>query len=627
MLPEPPHPPGAHVTDDGTHFTLWSAHATEIEVCIYPADREVEQQRAVLHARQGGWHHRFIPGVRAEMRYGYRANGRTAPSEGLCYDRSKLLLDPYAIEIDRAFRYDPRLADPGADTAAMMPKAIITVLPEPPPHQPPILRPDGVIYELNVRSFTRLHPDVPGDLRGTVAALGHEAVIAHLKKIGVSVVELMPIVAWIDERHLQPFGLVNAWGYNPVNFMALDPRLAPGGVAELRQTVQKLHAAGIGVVLDLVYNHTGEGDAAGPSLCLRGIDGASYFRSHDGRLVNDTGCGNTVRCDHPAARRLILDSMRHFVNHAGIDGFRFDLAPVLGREGYEFNPRAELFREMLSDPVLRDRLLIAEPWDVGANGYQLGNFPAPMLEWNDRYRDTVRRFWRGDPMMLQDLATRLAGSDDIYSRPGALHNRTVNYVACHDGFTLADITTYERKHNEANGENNRDGQHENYSWNHGIEGRSTDPDITSARIADVKAMLSTLFASRGAIMLTAGDEFGRTQRGNNNAYAQDNETSWLDWMHRNRELEMHVAELAAIRARHEELFDNSFLRNGQARWLRPDGHELNEGDWRDPFMSEVAYVLPGIAVLFNRSNAAVQFTRPPMLVPARSVRFYEGDVH
>ena len=384
-----------------------------------------------------------------------------------------------------------------------------------------------------MRAFTMLHPEVPKKKRGTIAALAHPAIIKHMRKLGVSAVELMPITAWIDERHLPSLGLTNAWGYNPVGFMALDPRLAPGGLAELRQTVSALHEAGIGVFLDLVFNHTGESDELGPTLSLRGLDNQAYYRhveNNPGRLVNDTGTGNTLACDHPIVQELILDSLRHFVLNAGVDGFRFDLAPVLGRSGGSFDPRAPLLTAMRDDPVLKDRIMIAEPWDIGPDGYQLGNFPENFLEWNDRYRDDVRRFWRGDRGMVGALATRLAGSSDVFRKDGCERTRTVNFIAAHDGMTLADLSRYERKHNEANGEQNRDGHDENLSWNNGVEGESDGREESRQRRArDSRALLSTLFASRGTIMLTAGDEFGRTQNGNNNAYAQDNEVTWLDW--------------------------------------------------------------------------------------------------
>jgi glycogen operon protein len=454
-----------------------------------------------------------------------------------------------------------------------------------------------------------------------VAALAHPAVLGHLTRLGVDAVELMPIAAWIDERHLHPLGLSNAWGYNPVVFMAPDPRLCPGGMPELAAAVAALRAAGIGVILDVVFNHTGEGDAGGPTLSLRGLDARAYFRHEpDGRLINDTGTGNTLACDHPATRRLILDSLRHYVGHAGVDGFRFDLAPVLGRTATGFDPQAPLLREIAADPWLGDRVLIAEPWDVGPGGYQLGRFPAPWLEWNDRYRDRVRRFWRGDAHALGEFATALAGSSYVYPPPVT---RTVSFIAAHDGLTLADLVAYRHKHNQANGEGNRDGHGENLSWNNGVEGATADPAVLAERRRDLRALLATLFASRGSIMLTAGDELGRSQRGNNNAYAQDNPTTWLDWTARDRELEGFCATLAELRRARPALADPALLSGApgpdgipDVAWLTPGGRAKTVADWEAARSPALAMVLGRggdgrLAVLFNRSRHAVAFHLPP----------------
>jgi len=539
---------GATLTPDGIRFAVWSGSAKKVWVSLFD-EQDRETHRVPLARGKDGVFAAHIPGLKAEQRYGFRADGDYDPGKGLWFDPDKLLTDPYAVEIDRPYSYDQRLSTPkgqGGDTASLMPKSIAKSLPQA-TLTTPFFRPGGLIYELQVRAFTKLHPDVPDEQRGTVRALAHPAIIEHLKLLHVSAVELMPITAWMDERHLQPLGLTNAWGYNPVSFMALDPRLCPGGVAELREAVAALHTAGIGVILDLVFNHTAESDRFGPILSLRGLDARAYYRMSRGKLVNDTGTGNTVACDHPATQRLVVDSLRHFVQHAGIDGFRFDLAPILGRNGKGFDPDAPLLKAMREDTILKDRVLIAEPWDIGLGGYQLGNFRPPFLEWNDRYRDDIRRFWRGDRAMVGALATRLAGSSDIFQRNSQPSTRTVNFIAAHDGFSLADLVAYERKHNEANGEKNRDGHNENFSWNNGVEGQPADTKIVAARRRDVRALLATLFASRGAIMLTAGDEFGRTQKGNNNAYCQDNETTWLDWRGRDRELETFVGSLAEMR--------------------------------------------------------------------------------
>ncbi len=617
-MTSPPPRFGATIVADGVHFALWSETATAAWVSIFDDKGDAEVARVPLDRGPADIFQATVPGVREGTRYGFRTDGPYNKSQGLWFDPSKLLADPYAIAIDRPYAYDSQLAasrEAGIDTAPLMPKAIVTALPAPVPPRDLSFTAGGLIYEVNVRGFTQLHHDIPAAQRGTVAALAHPAIIAHLKSIGVSAIELMPITAWIDERHLGPLGLTNSWGYNPVGFMALDPRLAPGGLDELRHTVAALHAAGIAVLLDVVFNHTGESDAQGPTLSLRGIDNRAYFsivRDEAGTLANDSGCGNTLNCDHPATRRLIFDALRHFVTFAGIDGFRFDLAPILGRARDGFEPDAAFFRDLRRDPILADAILIAEPWDIGPGGYQLGNFPERFLEWNDRYRDDVRRFWRGDPHSIGDLATRLAGSSDIFGHHGRTHSRTVNFIAAHDGFTLADLTAFARKHNDANGEGNRDGHNENFSWNNGVEGPSDDPAIAAARQHDVKALLATLFASRGTIMLTAGDEFGRSQQGNNNAYAQDNVISWIDWAGRDRDIEAYSASLASIRAAHPVLSDPLLIGDADVEWLTFGGETFEGDDWHDPATASIVMLLHlpeqprPIAVAFNRSDE----TRP-----------------
>ncbi len=560
---------------DATRFRVRSPRAEAVWLCLFPGGAE---QRLPM-ARDSDGNCRGddwvldVPGNLAGEAYGFRADGPWAPEAGLWFDPAKLLVDPHAVQLDRPFRQDPALAVHGADTAALVPRAIVPdALPVVPP-APPLFAPGGLIYEVNVRGFTLLHPAVPAAQRGTIAALAHPAVIAHLRKLRVAAIELMPIVAWIDERHLPPLGLVNVWGYNPVVPMALDPRLCPGGVAELAATVAALRAAGIGVLLDLVFNHTGESDAHGGMLALRGLDNAAYVHAPDGTLINDTGCGNTLDFGNPALRALVRDALRHFVRHAGVDGFRFDLATIMAR-GPGFAADAPLFAELAQDPVLRDCVFIAEPWDIGPGGYQLGRFPANWLEWNDRWRDDVRRFWRGDAGVGL-LATRMAGSADIF---GAA-TRTVNFLAAHDGFTLADTLAYDHRHNHANGEDNRDGHGENFSWNNGCEGPTDDPAVTARRAALARAMLGTLFASAGTIMLTAGDEFGRSQHGNNNAYAQDNPITWIDWTARDHALEDHVAELAAWRAAHHP-GTAQFPEGGT--WTTAEGQPMTPAIWDNP---------------------------------------------
>lgn len=642
-------PQGTTPTETGTHFAVYSRDASHIDLCLFDATGNTQTARLPMQRGEGDIHRLTVPQATIGTRYGFRAQGVYAPDHGLWFDPSKLLLDPYATQIDRPFENDPALFNFGEETGRIMPKAIVS-------HhaackrQPPLFTPGGLIYEVAVKPFTMLHPDVPDAIKGTVAALAHPAIIAHLKTIGVSAIELMPITAWIDERHLPPLGLTNGWGYNPVGFMALDPRLCPGGVDELRQTVETLHNHGIGTILDLVFNHTGESDRFGSTLSLRGLDNLTYYRhlpDDPGTLVNDTGTGNTVACDHPQARQLVIDTLRHFVAHAGIDGFRFDLAPVLGRTAQGFDSASETLSTMRTDPLLHDRVLIAEPWDIGPGGYQLGNFPDHFLEWNDRARDDLRRYWRGDAATTGPLADALAGSSAIFSRHNRTVTRSVNFLAAHDGFTLFDLVSHEHKHNEANGEDNRDGHDDNHSWNNGVEGLTDDPAIAAARMADVKAMLSTLFVTRGTIMLTTGDEGGRSQKGNNNAYAQDNDITWVDWGALVPDLIAHTAFLSGLRQRFQVFRDSAFFsaHTDEVTWLSPTGQPMTVADWENADGTPVAMVLKTpdaesggtvrLAVLFNRTRAALAFSLPgddwkaigtdfgnPAHVPARSVVFY-----
>lgn len=615
--------PGVVVGAGSTRFSVWSPDAAQLWLCLFDA-QDRESRLPMLRDADGRWHVEAA-GVGAGARYGLRADGPYDPGAGLWFDPDKLLIDPYATAIDRAFHYDPALAarrGEGGDTASLMPKGVVEALPAPVPPAPPRFAPGGLIYEVQVRGFTMLHPDVPEAQRGTIAALAHPAVIAHLQRLHVSAIELMPINAWIDERHLGPLGLTNYWGYNPVSYFAIDPRLAPGGMAELRATVAALHDAGIGVILDMVYNHDGESDRQGPTLSLRGLDARGYFRHDaDGGLINDTGTGNSIACNAPVTRDLILASLRHFVGQAGIDGFRFDLGPALGRMEDGFDANAPLLQAMRADPLLADRILIAEPWDIGPGGYQLGRFGEGWLEWNDRYRDDMRRFWRGDAGLLGAFATRLAGSADIF--PGATA-RSVNFLAAHDGFTLADLTAYAHRHNDANGEQNRDGHGENFSWNNGVEGASDDPDVQAARRRDCMALLSTLFASRGAIMLTAGDEFGRSQQGNNNAYAQDNAIGWVDWAGRDRMLEAHAFALADIRAAAPDLRGVAILSDADVEWLDENGQALTIAQWEDPARRRLMlrYRASGLTLCVNGEADPCHFrwAQGDAAVDARAIR-------
>ncbi|ASY64298.1 Glycogen debranching enzyme [Sinorhizobium sojae CCBAU 05684] len=642
-------PLGVTRTPDGTRFAVWSHNAARVDLCLFDKTGSKELHRLPLR-RNGDVHSLALSDVPLGTRYGLRADGIYSPEHGLWFDPSKLLVDPYAVELDRPFRHDLRLTIHGEETADLVPKAIVTEF-RPVKPKRPLFQPGGLIYEIAVKPFTVLHPDVPEKKRGTVAALAEPVVIEHLTRLGVSAVELMPVVAWIDERHLPPLGLHNGWGYNPIAPMALDPSLAPGGIKELRRTVEALHGAGIGVILDLVFNHSGESDRHGTTLSMRGIDNLTYYRhaiDQPGELINDTGCGNTIACDHPVVQALILDSLRHFVRAAGVDGFRFDLASILGRDMSGFRRNAALLQAMATDPVLSDRVLIAEPWDTGPGGYQLGNFPDVFLEWNDRARDDIRRYWRGDRHTIGAFATALAGSSDTFSRWGETSTRSLNFIAAHDGFTMIDLVSYACKHNEANGEGNRDGHDENHSWNNGVEGPTEDPELLTARRNDVMALIGTLFASRGTIMLTAGDEGGHSQHGNNNAYAQDNRITWLDWGQLDQQMIDRTAALSAMRRRFRVFAETTFFTGrDDVAWLRLDGRAMTVEDWEHPATDNLIMMLTTedemqkrftrLAVVINRSHAPHPLQLPPSLdgewrdaltgaalgalAPARSVNF------
>ena len=569
----------------GARVAIPAPGAEGLEFCLFDATGTVQIATHRLTERVGEVFLGHIPGVRPGARYGLRALGPWAPEAGLRFDPAKLLLDPWAVAIDRPFRAHPVLAERGADSAFAMPKAI---LPAPPGFQaqvPPPRPGPRVIYELHVRGFTMTHPEVPEPLRGTFAGLGHPAAIAHLQALGVTHVELMPAAAGIDERHLGPLGLTNYWNYNPVALLAPCPKLAPGGMAEVRAAVAALRAAGIGTILDVVFNHSGEGDAAGPTLSLRGLNEGAWYRRDAAGLVNDSGCGNTLALDRPWPMRLAMDALRHWAVAAGVEGFRLDLGTSLGRRGAGFDPDAPLLAAMRQDPVLRERIIIAEPWDIGPGGHRLGQFPPGWGEWNDRFRDTTRRFWRGDAGMLGEMATRLAGSADVFhgGRPVA---DSINFVTAHDGFTLADLVSFTGRRNLANGEEGRDGAGENLSWNCGVEGPTEDPAILARRAGDVRALLATLLLARGTPMLSMGDEAGRTQGGNNNAYAQDNATAWMDWARPDAALTGFTARLIQARLRHRALHLSGALTGAtgpeglaDVTWRRADGEALGAADW------------------------------------------------
>jgi len=602
-------PLGVALAPDGVNVAVQSAHAEAIEFCVFDDAGSVEVARIALSGRTGDVFHGFVRDVAPGARYGLRAHGPWAPHAGHRFDGNKLLVDPYALALDRPFALHMSMLPPtatergAADSGPFVPKGIVTSAPPPVADtRPRVPWANTIIYELHVRGFTRTHPGVPEALRGTCAGLAHPTAIAHLRRLGVTTVELLPIAAAIDEPHLARLGLTNYWGYNPVAFFVPDPRLAPGGIAELRDCAQALHAAGIELLLDVVFNHTGEGDALGPTLSLRGLDNATYYRTVAGdgaRYIDDAGCGNTLALERAGPMRLALDALRYYAVVAGVDGFRFDLATTLARRGQVFDPAAPFLQAVAQDPVLRELKVIAEPWDVGPGGHRLGEFPSSWSEWNDRYRDTVRRFWRGDPGLVGELATRFAGSADVFARRSRPPRCSLNFVTAHDGFTLADLVSHKSKHNEANGEGNRDGADNNDSWNHGIEGPTADAGIDLVRRRDVRNLLATLLLSRGTPMLAMGDELGRTQQGNNNAYSQDNPLGWIDWAAADAALIEFASAVVALRRKESALHDNRWLTGlpadagviADVAWLHADGRPMQESDWRNPALRTLVVLL------------------------------------
>ena len=631
--PGSPEPLGLTLVPGGANVAVFSAHANAIEWCLFDAAGQVEIERIALPERSGDVFHGFVSGIGAGDRYGLRAHGPYDLRNGHRFNPTKLLVDPYARAIDRRFVLHPTMFGElpdgttrnDADSAPFVPKGIATASFNEAATNYPVPWPDTIIYELHVRGFSKNHSAIPEVLRGTCAGLAHPAAITHLSRLGITTVELMPIAAAVDERHLIRQGLTNYWGYNPVALFVPDPRLAPGGMTELRRCVAALHAAGIEVVQDIVFNHTGEGDAFGPTLSLRGLDNATYYRTVAGdasRYVDDTGCGNTLALDRPPVLELAIDVLRYYAE-AGIDGFRFDLATTLARRGSGYDPAAPLLEAISRDPALRDLKLVAEPWDVGPDGYRLGAFPTDWGEWNDRYRDTVRRFWRGDRATIADLAMRLAGSADIFAGRSRPPSRSINFIAAHDGFTLADLVSYEAKHNEANGEHSRDGSDANFSWNHGIEGATSDAFVRDARQRDMRNLLVTLLFSRGTPMLAMGDESGHTQHGNNNAYAQDNVRTWIDWDNADHALSGFVTHLIDLRKRHPALCADRWLTGAPAddsgiadvEWRQPDGRAMSADEWvrADNHALVAVFYVPAandsaadrVAIAFNAGREAV----------------------
>ncbi|MEY4306568.1 MAG: hypothetical protein RIT52_2743 [Pseudomonadota bacterium] len=574
-----PYPLGAVIRDGGVNFAVFSAHATAVDLCLDG------QAPIAMTARSGDIWHVHVAGLVPGTRYGFRAHGPNDPGQGHRFNPAKLLIDPYAREITGRMRWHPDLVG-SADSAALGHWSVVVdgQFDWGDDHPPAVPMRDTVIYEAHVKALTQAHPEVPLADRGSYRALGHPAIVAHLQRLGITTLELLPIHAFIDDRFVTERGLVNHWGYNTIGFFAPETRY--GSLNDLKSAVKALHAGGIEVLLDVVYNHTGEGDAAGPTLSFRGLDNASYYRLSGGHDLNDAGTGNTLNLRHPAVLRMVMDSLRYWVEEVHVDGFRFDLAPVLGRAGHGFSPHAPFFAALQQDPVLAGVKLIAEPWDLGPGGYRLGQFPGRFAEWNDRYRDGVRRFWRGDAGQASDLAERLLGSAGAFDHNRRTPQASVNFITAHDGFTLDDLVSYRQKRNLPNQEMNRDGHSENHSDNLGVEGDTTDIDVLAARGRRKRAMLATLFLSQGTPMLLAGEEMGHSQQGNNNAYAQDNETTWMTWAG-DAALAGFVSRLTALRAAHPALRQIRFLHgeiggDGHANvlWRKADGGVPEPADWQ-----------------------------------------------
>ena len=616
VLPGSPSPLGATLQADGTNFAVVSA-ADGVLLCLF--DEDGNESRIPLPERDGEVWHGFVPGIGAGQAYGYRANGPYEPRRGLRCNPAKLLLDPYARAFDGEVRFGPEVlghvvANEGVastlDSAAFVPRSLVvdtsfTSTGGPKPHHSDA---DTVIYELHVKGFTATHPAVPPELRGTYAGLAHDAAIGHLVDLGVTTVELLPVHQNVPEAFLVEGGLTNYWGYNTIGYFAPHSGYSaavragrPGGqVAEFRDMVDTLHCAGLEVILDVVFNHTAEGNQLGPTLSHRGLHNPAYYRLDPTDLrqyVDTTGTGNSLNAGSPVSLQLIMDSLRYWLREMDVDGFRFDLAPTLARQDGGFDRVSAFFDLVAQDPILSRAKLIAEPWDVGqTDSYDLGRFPARWSEWNGRYRDAMRDFWRSHDGLIPEFAARLSGSSDLYAAAGRRPTASINFITVHDGFTLADLVSYNAKHNDANGDDNRGGTDDNRSWNCGVEGPATDPSIVELRARQRRAMLTTLMLSLGVPMLLGGDELGRTQGGNNNGYCQDNEISWFDWSTPDEELLGFTRKLVGLRRAHPVFRRRRFLtgvETNELSWYTPAGTRMTTDDWRDPNARCIALYLDG----------------------------------
>ena len=617
------YPLGASYDGGGTNFSLFSEAADAVDLCLFDGDGT--EQRIRLEERDASCWHAYLPSVAPGQRYGYRVHGEWAPEHGQRCNPAKLLLDPYAKAIEGQVRWGQacfpyNFGDENSrnddDSAPLMPRSVVhnpyfdwgsDRFPEVPLNE-------SVIYEVHVRGFTRQHPDVPEAQRGTYSGLGHPAVIDYLTSLGITAVELMPVHQFVHDSVLQDRGLRNYWGYNSIGFLAPHNEYAATGdrgeqVAEFKAMVRALHEAGIEVILDVVYNHTAEGNHLGPVLSMKGIDNAAYYRlvpDNQRWYYDTTGTGNSLNVGHPHTLQLIMDSLRYWVTEMRVDGFRFDLASALARQFHEVDRLSAFFDLIQQDPVVSQVKLIAEPWDIGSGGYQVGNFPPGWNEWNDKYRDSMRAYWKGDSALIGEFARRFTGSADLYEASGRKPHASINFITAHDGFTLDDLVSYNEKHNEANGEENRDGANENRSWNCGAEGPTGDESVRALRSQQKRNLMATLLLSQGAPMVLGGDELGHTQHGNNNAYCQDNELSWLDWeLDGDRQAFLEFAcGLIALRRRHPVFSRRRFLQGDSVAadgmreiiWLNPDGHEMTEAEWGVPFARCLGLYVAGAAI-------------------------------
>jgi glycogen operon protein len=625
-----PLPLGTTSDTDGVNFSIWSAGADCVELCLFGESGQ-EMQKLELPGQTGHVWHGFLPGCKAGQRYGYRIHGTYAPDEGLRFNPNKLVIDPYARELSGDFRWSPEVFDyvrrgdslqmSKQDSAAFLPKSVVVADIAKRMHTSPAIPwPETIICEANVRGYTMRHPAIPKDQRGTFRGMRNKEILGYLKAIGITTIELMPVHEFIDELALTKRGLRNYWGYNPINFFTPAARYSRGSARhEFREMTDAIHDAGFEVLIDVVYNHTGETDSFGPTISFRGIDNLGYYRTvpgEPGQYINDTGCGNTINADHPRVCEMILDSLRYWATDMGVDGFRFDLATITARTADGFTKEHPLLKGIASDKVLKGLKLIAEPWDIGPGGYQLGNFPAGWSEWNDKYRDSIRRYWRGDAGEAAEFARRLHGSSDIFENSGRGPTASINYVSAHDGFTLADAVSYEHRHNEANGEDNQDGHSHNFSNNCGVEGETDNAEIIAERRQQRLNMIATLLLSQGTPMLLAGDEFGNSQKGNNNAYAQDNEIGWVDWsgLEDDPDFRDQVSKLIKLRREVALIGQDRFLHDSdEIQWWHPSGRPMQYADWPDN--EALGLILrskanQAVALLLNPSGESVQFLLP-----------------